>query len=648
VSARGRAWLERAALCALPLVIVVLLTAFRFEPFTLRGDGPVYYLPVIRTTTDALLSGRFPEVLWQLGAGWTPFEAAQIGLGYPPYLLVGVLTKLVGRPLAFLEISAVLHLALAGILVRELSPPSVDPRTRFYASVLAIVQPAPVLLGMPWHAYLAAYPWGIALTLLLWLRDFRDRRVAVMIPVTSALLFWVGHPHLFIWGWFLAGIGMLVLRRPTLRSLLEHWRVAAATALPVLAPLLWLAHAAENANVAFMPERYEPQFLMKRAQEFVDLFPGLLVGNLTGVPELRLWGRDGAGGAGIFFCPLVVVAVVDAVRRRRFGVVLFVLFELVLLAPRGLEFLSELARGPLSGTRWTWRFTITVLPPIAVAVALGARPRPDEDATFEPWRPRPKLVLASVLLGLVVLWRGASFDLATVWWNHRIAGTKGMFAEAERFAKSLRAPARVALVGRHQLLSDGSPVPLAYLGLIGNAPLLVPGLETAHLHEPMESEAAAKQHHRLGTPWRVAVSQDFTREQPELAKKKLEAIGVTALVALDPTHLPEDAETRPFRSSDGLTLWVRELSPSPPYPFRGSGQRLPSGALLAPSRANVRPTRPLDAKLTPNGWLLSPPVPWLYVVSGALGVVAAVGLLVLPRRRRAPGSATAPAEPISG
>jgi hypothetical protein len=643
VNPRSGAWLERGALIALPLAIVVVLTAWRFEPFTLRGDGPVYYLPVIATTTDALLSGRFPEVLWQLGAGWTPFEAAQIGLGYPPYLLVGVLTKLLGRPLAFLEISAVLHLALAGILVRELAPPSVDPRTRFFASLLAVVQPAPVLLGMPWHAYLAAYPWGIALTVLLWLRDFSDRRVTVMVPVTSGLLFWVGHPHMFIWGWFLAGLGMLILRRPSFRTLAGHWRVAAATALPVLAPLAWLAHAADNANVAFMPARFESQFLMKRAQEFVDLFPALLVGNLTGIPELRVWGRDGAGGVGIFFCPLIVVAVVDAVRRRRFGVVLFILCELVLLAPLGFEFLSELARGPFAGTRWTWRFAIVILPPIAVAVALGARPRPNSNAVFEPWRHRSKLVLASALFGLIVLFRGASFDLATAWWNHRVAGTRGLFAEAERFARSLRAPARVALVGRHDLLSDGSAVPLAYLGLVGNAPLLVPALETAHLHEPMESEAAARQHLRLGTPWRLAVPQGIMRERPELAKEKLEAIGVTALVALDPAHLPDDGDTRPFRSSDGLTLWVRELSPSPPYPLRGPGERLPSGALLVPSRDNVRPTRPLEAKRTPHGWVLAPKIPWLYVVAGAMGVVGAVALLLPSLRRHANARVSTPA-----
>ncbi len=649
MSARGGAWLERAGLAAVAVGIVVVLTAFRFEPFTLRGDGPVYYLPVIATTTGALLSGHFPAVLWQLGAGWTPWEAAQIGLGYPPYLFVGLVTKLVGRPLAFLEISAALHLALAGILVRELAPPSVDRRTRFLAALLAIVQPAPVLLGMPWHAYLAAYPWGIALTVLLWLRDFGDRRVAVMIPVTSSLLFWVGHPHMFIWTWLLVGLGTLILRRPSLRALAAHWPLAAATALPVIAPLLWLSHAAENANVAFMTERWDPKFLMKWGQEFVDVFPALVLGNLSGVPELRLWGRDGAGGAGIFFCPLIVVALVDAVRRRRFGVVLFVLSLLIVLAPLGFEFLSELARGPLKGTRWTWRFTIVVLPPIAVAVALGARPPPTGEAVFEPWRPRQGLVLASVLLGLAVLWRGASFDLATVWWNHRMDGTTALYAEAARFARTLRAPARIALVGRHQLLSDGSPVPLAYLGLVGNAPLLVPGLETAHLHEPMESEAAAKQHHRLGTPWRIAISQDFAHDHPDLVRAKLEAIGVTALVALDPTHLPEDAATRPFRSSDGRTLWVRELSPSPAYPLRGPGERLPNGDLLVASPNDVRPTRPLDAKQTPQGWRLSPPVPWLFVIPGVLGVAAALALLVVPIRRRAASAAVpAPPEPANG
>jgi hypothetical protein len=400
--------------------------------------------------------------------------------------------------------------------------------------------------------------------------------------------------------------------------------------------------------VVFMTERWDPQFLMKRAQEFADVFPALVLGNLSGLPELRLWGRDGAGGAGIFFCPLILVALADAVRRRRFGVVLFVLLLLVLLAPVGFEFLSELARGPLRGTRWTWRFSIVILPPIAIAVALGARPVPAGEAVFERWRPRRWLVVVSLVLGLAVLWRGASFDLATVWWNHRTATTKGLYAEAERFTRSLRAPARIALVGRHRLLSDGSPVPLAYLGLVGNAPLLVPGLETAHLHEPMESEAAAKHHLRLGTPWRVAVSQDFAREQPELAQKTLEAIGVTALVALDPTHLPDDAETRPFRSSDGRTLWVRELSPSPPYPLTGPGERLPSGALLVPSPDGIRPTRPLEAERTPDGWLLSPPVPWAYVVAGALGILAAIALLVVPRPRRSRASARGAAQPVNG
>lgn len=639
MSARRGAWLERLSFAVLGAAIVVLLTAFRYEPFTLRGDGPIYYLPVIEGVTSALLSGNFPQVFWQLGAGWVPFEAAQIGVGYPPYLFVGLITKLLGRPLAFLEISAALHLALAGLLVRELAPPSVEPRTRYLASLLAIVQPAPVLLGMPWHAYLAAYPWGVALTLLLWLRDWSDRRVMVMIPVTSAGLFWVGHPHMFIWTWTLVGIGALVIRRPDPRTLHQHLRLAAATALPVLAPLLWLSHAADTANVAFMTERMEPLFLMKRAQEFVDVFPALLVGNLTGIPELRLWGRDGAGGAGIFFCPLVVVVIVDAVRRRRFGVLLFLLLSIVLLAPLGLEFLSELARGPLQGTRWTWRFTIVVLPAIALAVALGARPRPAGDAVFEPWPLRNRLVLGSVLLGLIVLWRGASFDLATVWWDHRHDGTKAMYAETERFARSLRAPARVALVGRHQLLSDGSPIPLAYLGLVGNAPLLVRGLETAHLHEPMESEAAAKEHLRLGTPWRLALSQEHIRERTEAATRKLEAIGVTALVALDPTHLPEDALTRAFQSSDGRKLWVRELSPSPPYPLRGPGKRLEDGTLLVPSPDDVRPTRPLEAKQTAAGWVLTPPVPWAYVLGTVLGVVAALALLVLPARRTAPPSA---------
>jgi hypothetical protein len=639
VSLRGGVWLERLGLAVFAVVLVVLLTVLRYEPFTLRGDGPIYYLPIIATATSALLSGHFPAVFWELGAGWTPFEAAQIGLGYPGYLLVGLVANLAGRPLAFLEISAALHLALAGILVRELAPPSVDRRTRLLAAFLAIVQPAPVLLGMPWHAYLADYPWGIALTVLLLLRDLDDRKVLFLIPLTSTLLFWVGHPHIFLWTWLIVGTGALVLRRPSLRQVASRAWLAVACVLPVLAPLLWLVHSAENANVVFMKERWDPLFLLKAAQDFTDVVPGIVVGNLTGLPEFRAWGRDGAGGAGLFFCPLAVVATVDAVRRRRIGVVLLLLCALVLLAPLGLEFISHLARGPLRGTRWTWRFTVVILPAIAVAVALGARPSPTGDARFEPWRPRHALVLGTILLGLVVVFRGASFDLATVWWDHRAQGIAGVVAEAERFARTLPAPARVALVGRYQLLSDRSSVPLAYLGMVGNAPLLVRGLETAHLHEPMESEAAARQHLRLGTPWRVAVSPEFVRDRNELAEQKLAAIGVTALVALDPEHLPADARTRTFRSVDGGLLYVRELRPSPAYPLLGPGRRLPGGTLLVPNAASVRTTRPLEAKRTSAGVELAPPVPWAYVGGTVLGVLASLALLGWAARKQSAASA---------
>ncbi len=329
---------------------------------------------------------------------------------------------------------------------------------------------------------------------------------------------------------------------------------------------------------------------------------------------------------------MLVVAAIDALRRRRFGVILFLLLFAILVGPRDLAVVSLIARGPLAGTRWTWRFTAVMLPPIAVAMTLGARPGGMGAAVYEPSRRREIAAAAALLASVVVVWRGASFDLATVWWDHRDAGIEGLVRETTRFSATLTRPARVALVGRHRLLSNGAPVPLAYAGLVGNAPLLVPGLETAHIHEPLESEAAAREHWRLTTPWRSAVPQEIFVEEPERARRSLEAVGVTAVVALDPKLFPADVRTRTFVSDRGRKLWVRELSPSPPYPLRGPGERLPDGSLRVADPESLRKTRPLVVSRDAGAFVARPPLPWAYLVLGLLGGLAALAFALAPFR----------------
>jgi hypothetical protein len=82
--------------------------------------------------------------------------------------------------------------------------------------------------------------------------------------------------------------------------------------------------------------------------------------------------------------------------------------------------------------------------------------------------------------------------------------------------------------------------------------------------------------------------------------------------------------------------------------LRGQGKRLPGGALLVPSPEDVRPTRPLESRQTRAGWVLSPPVPWIYVASSAAGILAAVVLVVSLLRRREVEPVPAPEPTLNG
>ena len=84
------------------LLLGVLLESTRGLPFSSTGDGPPYFLPLIKAHTDNWLGGAPGAYLWDLGSGHSVWESGQVGALYLPYVLSNMLARLIGEPLLLL------------------------------------------------------------------------------------------------------------------------------------------------------------------------------------------------------------------------------------------------------------------------------------------------------------------------------------------------------------------------------------------------------------------------------------------------------------------------------------------------------------------------------------------------------------------
>ncbi|HET8587964.1 MAG TPA: hypothetical protein VFM74_08850, partial [Candidatus Limnocylindria bacterium] len=211
-----RGWVGPTPLIGILLVGISLVAAALAARVTFGLDGWLWNLdlpkidyPLAVFFHEALARGELP--LWndRLGLGFPLYAEGQIGAFYPPNWLIFQLD-----PLAAMDLTRLLHLALAGVGTGLLAlRVSGSRQGALLASVVAVLGGA-VVAKVEWWNLVAAYGW-LPWVLLPLAGRSPPRRGAIL---TAGLAWGVqalaGHPNT----WLLTGLaaGVLLLRRPLL------------------------------------------------------------------------------------------------------------------------------------------------------------------------------------------------------------------------------------------------------------------------------------------------------------------------------------------------------------------------------------------------------------------------------------------------
>jgi hypothetical protein len=555
-------WLPLAIVIGVSLGVFFLLESTRGFPFSSTDDGPIYFVPLIKAHTDAWLRGSPGAYLWNLGSGHSVWESGQLGPLYPPYVLANILARVIGEPLLLLEVSAALHLLLAGLFAAWLLPPFYRGVDRGLAAALVAVQPAPIILGANWTPYISSYPWFVALLLLSETSSGeagwpRSRRLGVFVASLGFLV--TAHPQMVA-----VGLGLVATRslagRGDIRMRLQNLKSFVVAQLPAILPMTFIYLASSRATPNWMGGRVQSDFLLREGQSITTVLHGLLLGNLVERSEFVLWEGVSWTGIGVFFAPWLLLSLYSCLRQRRFTWPALVLIMVGLAAIQSFPIFRVLAIGPLYGFRWTWKLAWFLGPVSLLLVLVHMKPT---DKSVPIWR---TLVAAALVLCSVVGARGMQFDLLP---SLRLAQPSGIMTLVEETrqleqAVGMEPGDRIALLGGYPMSVER--LPLALLGLIGNAPVLA-GLGSAHLYEPMEPESVSLTHFGLSTPWRRPVPPPLYLEDPERIERSLASIGTRWLI----THrsgLLRSSDVQTFVGRDGLPLFVREIPPPiAPWPL---------------------------------------------------------------------------------
>lgn len=608
-------------------------------PFTTTDDNWMYFLPLIKAHTDALLQGEPLRVLWGLGAGWSPWENAQVGVLYLPYHVANLLARMIGHPLALLEVSAWLHLGAAGLVAYSFTPPERGALQRLAWGLVATLMSGPLLLGLNWHNYLTCYPWFLALAFLL-------RRVVIRVEgestrgerlalgLVSLGFFLSAHAQMYLIGIGLLGLWALAEapRASTLRGLfLLGW-----AQVPLLVPLIYLKTLASVGTADWMGDRGDPFYLLRHAQSLSGVIHGTVFGNLLQTRDFQLWANISWVGVGMFFSPGLVLLGPRLWRERRWALMGFFLGCLAFMGAASFPGIRYMAVGPLEGFRWTWKLCIFV-GPLALATLI-----PRVSGASLRWPVLGPAILA--LLSLGVFLRGLSFE---IWPSLAAAhpfGAERLVLETRRMSESvgLAPGTRIALAGPLDMVQ---PLPLPVLGLVGNAPILA-GLESAHLYEPMEPDWVSRGHLGLSLPWRVALPAEALLKKPEKVLPLLASVGVQAVVTLEP-EAQSLLGARSYQDPLGRMLWVVPVpgTPKGAYPATGSeGVSRDAAGCFSVAEAGAPPPllspRPVVWKRSGRGWRGCPQgIPWGWALATLM--VGLLGWLGLGSKEWAPSGRTA-------
>jgi len=574
-TSRRDRWLSVAVVIAILLAVLVMLEGTRGLPFSSTADGPFYFVPLIKAHTDAWLRGSPGAYLWSLGSGHSVWESGQLGALYPPYALANMLARLIGEPLLLLEISAALHLLLAGLFATWLLPGPYRGFDRGLAAALIAVQPAPIMLGANWTPYLTSYPWFVALLLLCEPADgegtwSRSRRIGVLAASLGFLI--AAHPQMAAVGLALVGSRCLAGSSDfKLRLQNLGWFLGAQ--IPAILPMVFIYLTSLKATPNWMAGRDQVAFLLREGQSIGTVLQGMFLGNLVENEGFTLWEGVSWTGVGIFFAPWLLLSVYSSLRDRRFTWPVLAAAMAGLAAIQSFPVLGVLAVGPLSGFRWTWKLAWFLGPVSLIVVLVRARPK---EKLLPIWR---ILTTLALLLCVLVGARGMQFDLFPPLGFAQPEGLVTIVEETRELKRAVgMAPgARIAFLGSYSIGAD--PLPLALLGLTGNAPLLA-DLGSAHLYEPMEPLRVSRTHFGLSTPWRGSVPPGAYLEDPESIERALASIGTRWLVTDRPGLLRSKA-VQTFVGKDGLPVFIGEIPPpTSPWPRGIRGQDLAPVELL--------------------------------------------------------------------
>ena len=573
-----RVLLGMAGLIAAGALFVLSVVALRPTVYALSGDGLVYFLPHIKAHTDALLSGAWPRMFWESGAGWSPFESGQVGVLYFPHHLSNLIARLLGHPEWILDVSGWGHLLLAGVIAyKNLEGCGVSSVTqRAGWAVMLMLQPGPFMLGINWHAYAVSYPWFLWLLLWGWRLCKKEgepsRRDFFSALLVSALFCWSAHPQMYVFG--CVWLGVWILSMGGAKGPLVCGTLALAQ-LPNLASLLHLREVVEVVSSRFMVDRRMQALDFHEAQALDDVLSGFFVGNLSGDATLQLWVRSWEAG-GMFFAPLLLPCAVLAWKHRRYGLILLFLLTTLFMARSSAPAIVSETMGML-GMRWTWKFCWFMGPTVVVSFLALWRARSID------WRHHFGVLALASLTGLVAM-TGSGFNLLPLADRAAFSSVTDVMATTQTLLADkggLEAGARIVLVGPWDIWESDDPV--EGLGMIGDALWLV-GYESVHSYEPLEPKRAADAHANLSVPWRGALNGDLLLKKGAVVRQRLREMGVDAIISKRPEVLYAERRIELVKN----WLFMEKLSGSTPYPSgRAEGrlvalESLPGGRLRSP------------------------------------------------------------------
>lgn len=627
-----------AGLGAFAILLVLFLNFLAVDAFTLPGDNLIYFLPLIRAHAEEMLRGNLLGMVWGVGAGWSPFESAAVGLAYPMNHLALLLAKILGNDHLMLEVSAALHLWLAGSFAYTLLPATFGRRARWFIALLLMLQPSPILLGRNWHIYLAGYPWFLALALTVWRTlegGMSPRKRQACWLICGLGMFLGTHPQIYIFA-ILILMGWILAEAPNRRGFVLILELGLIQ-LPAAVPLLYIKQLTTHATANMMVGRGDTRLALAFAQSGWTTLQGLFLGNLGGPGGFQVWGGVSGMGIGMFFCPAWILALAFTLKQKRWLLAALLILGFMALGIGSFPWLRWLFLGPLAGFRWTWKLSM-LLCPLWLILAIRHWPR-----EFASTRLRTYLGGAQGLAALLVLCLGQSFDLLPSTSSAYAVGVEGLLADTRASLASAGLPpgTRIAVVGG---ASMADPLPLPLLGLMGAAPLLA-GYETPASYEPLEPASVADLHFGLSVPWRIAVPAQAYHDDPAGMERRLREIGVQGLVTRFPDLFPQEG-TRAFLDSARRTTFIRVIAPPLPgrYPhaLRGEQQiplsRLAGGALATPPDSDPSPPRLAPDRLlawsrnAQGQWIGQPKRPeWVWVGAEVLAcLLMMVGLGARP------------------